>query len=532
MVKGSAEIIGRGTWIDKVAKKIIEREDRLRRSKDLLHVESGIGASGIPHIGSLSDGIRAYGVKLALEDMGYRSELVAFSDDMDGLRKIPVGLPEDLSKFIGTPVSMVPDPFSCHDSYGDHMSSLLIDALDRCNMKYKFQSGTEAYKSGLMNKEITLLLEKADTIGRKIAEISGQKKFERALPYFPLCDKCNRMYVAEAYEYLPDEKSVLYKCVGSKIGTRWVEGCGYEDKASVINGQGKLSWKVEFAARWSALDIRFEAYGKDIADSVKINDWVSDHILDFPHPYHVKYEMFLDKSGKKISKSLGNVFTPQTWLRYGSPQSLILLMFKRVAGSRNLSMDDIPSYMEEYDLLEDIYFGKIKIKNPSKLMKLRGLYEYVNLLDPPEKPSIHLPYKMLVQLASIAPRKNILDYVINKLMDYRVLKEVTEDIVQKIRLASNWAYDFKSVEKKRIVLKDNEKWALKQLAEYIKEVDDAERIQTEIFEIARRNKVDPPVLFKIVYKIVMGSDKGPRLGRYIIDIGREDVTRLLLDQIA
>ncbi|MCP8305459.1 MAG: lysine--tRNA ligase, partial [archaeon] len=527
------EIIGRGTWIDKVAKKIIERENRLRRSKDLLRVESGIGASGIPHIGSLSDGIRAYGIKLALEDMGYRSELIAFSDDMDGLRKVPVGLPDDLSRFIGTPVAMVPDPFSCHDSYGDHMSSLLKDALDRCNIEYKFQSGTEAYKGGLMNKEITLLLEKADIIGRKISEMSGQKKFERALPYFPLCDRCNRIYVTEAYEYIPDEKSVLYKCAGSKIGGRWVEGCGYEGKASVTKGQGKLSWKVEFAARWSALDIRFEAYGKDIADSVKINDWVSDHILDFPHPYHVKYEMFLDKSGKKISKSLGNVFTPQTWLRYGSPQSLILLMFKRVAGSRNLSIDDIPSYMEEYDLLEDVYFGKIKIKikNPSKLVKLRGLYEYVNLLDPSEKPSTHLPYKMLVQLASIAPRKDRLDYIINKLMDYRILKEVKEDVVQRIRLASNWADDFKAVEKRRIALKDNEKRAVKELVELIKEVDDAERIQTEVFEIARRNGIDPPVLFKIVYKIVIGSDRGPRLGRYIIDIGREDVARLLLDQI-
>jgi lysyl-tRNA synthetase class 1 len=531
MRKDLVEIIGRGTWIDKVAKRIIEREDKLKRNKEILRVESGIGASGIPHIGSLSDAIRAYGVKLGLENMGYRSELIAFSDDMDGLRKVPAGLPNDLSKFIGTPVSMIPDPFKCHSSYGDHMSSLLKDGLEKCNIEYKFQSGTDAYKRGLLNKQITILLEKAEVIGKKIAEMLGQKKFEKALPYFPLCERCNRIYVAEAYEYLKDEGKVRYKCKGAEIGGAWVEGCGYEGEASIINGQGKLSWKVEFAARWSALDIRFEAYGKDIADSVKINDWVSDTILNFPHPYHVKYEMFLDKSGKKISKSLGNVLTPQTWLRYGSPQSLLLLMFKRVTGSRNISIDDIPLYMDEYDLLEDIYFGKIKIDNPSKLMKLRGLYEYVNLLKPKEKPSIHVPYKMLVQLASIAPKKNRVDYILNKLYGYNMVKETTQELIQRIELASNWADDFKTIERKKIILKDNEKKAIKELAELILKFNDAEKIQGMVFEVARKNKLDPPVLFKLIYQILIGSDRGPRLGRYIVDIGREDVAKLLLEQL-
>ncbi|MEM3383744.1 MAG: lysine--tRNA ligase [Nitrososphaerales archaeon] len=531
MNKELEEIIGRGTWIDKVAKRIIEREDRLKRNKEILRVESGIGASGIPHIGSLSDAIRAYGVKLGLESMGYRSELIAFSDDMDGLRKVPVGLPNELSKFIGMPVSMIQDPFKCHNSYGEHMSSLLKDALDKCNIEYKFQSGTDAYKRGLLNKQITTILERADIIGRKIAEMLGQKKFEKALPYFPLCERCNRIYVAESYEYLKEERKVRYKCKGAEIGGVWIDGCNYEGEVSVIKGQGKLSWKVEFAARWSALDIRFEAYGKDIADSVKVNDWVSDNILNFPHPYHVKYEMFLDKSGKKISKSLGNVFTPQTWLRYGSPQSLLLLMFKRVAGSRNISIDDIPSYMDEYDLLEDIYFGKIKVDNPLKLMKLKGLYEYVNLLKTKDKPSIHIPYRMLVQLASVAPKKNRLDYILNKLHNYNIVKEISQELIQRIELASNWADDFKIIERKKLILKDNEKRAVKELADLILISEDAEKIQEKIFEVARKNELDPPVFFKLIYQILIGSDRGPRLGRYIMDIGREDVAKLLLEQL-
>ncbi|MGQ9719599.1 MAG: lysine--tRNA ligase [Nitrososphaerales archaeon] len=531
MEKGPAEIIGRGTWIDNVAKRIVEREDRLKRSKEVLRVESGIGASGIPHIGSLSDALRAYGIKLALEDMGYKSELVAFSDDMDGLRKVPFGLPGDLSRFIGTPVSMIPDPFKCHSSYGDHMSSLLREALDRCGIEYRFQSGSEAYRSGLLNEQMTILLEKSDVIGRKIAEMLGQKKFEKALPYFPLCDRCNRIYVAEVYDYLRDEGKVLYKCNGSEIGGKRVEGCKYEGEAIVKDSKGKLSWKVEFAARWSALDIRFEAYGKDIADSVKVNDWVSDNILKFPHPYHVKYEMFLDKSGKKISKSLGNVFTPQTWLRYGSPQSLLLLMFKRVAGSRNLSVDDIPSYMDEYDMLEDVYFGRVRIENPSKLRKLRGLYEYVNLLKPKERPDQHIPYKMLVQMASIAPKTSRLDYILNRLYSYKMVKESTQDLVKRIELASNWAEDFRVVEKKKLALTEDEKIALRGLAELIKKVEDAEKIQTEVFELARRHGIEPPILFRTVYQILIGSERGPRLGRYIVDIGREEAARILLEQV-
>jgi len=142
------EMIGRGTWYDKMAAKIVERERKLGRSLDKIRTEMGLGASGFPHIGSLGDAARSFAVTLALREQGYHSELVTFCDDKDGLRKVPAGLPKDLSKFIGTPVSMIPDPFKCHDSYGDHMSSLLKDALDKCDIEYKFQSGAEAYKRG------------------------------------------------------------------------------------------------------------------------------------------------------------------------------------------------------------------------------------------------------------------------------------------------------------------------------------------------------------------------------------------------
>ncbi len=521
------QIIGRGTWLDKVAAKLVEREKKLSRDLSLLRVESGLGASGIPHIGSLGDAVRAYGIKLALENMGHRSELVAYSDDMDGLRKVPEGLPDWLKEHIAKPVSTIPDPFDCHQSYGAHMSGLLLDALDRIGIKYRFQSGADAYRSGLLAKQIDTLLSNAQKIGYKIEEMVGQEKFTAALPYFPVCESCKRIYVAEAYEYRSAEKKILYRCKGTRIGKEMIEGCGHEGAADIRTNSGKLSWKVEFAARWQAFDIRFEAYGKDIADSVKVNDWVADEILGYPHPLHVRYEMFLDKAGRKISKSLGNVLTPQAWLRYGTPQSIMLLLFKRIVGTRHIGLDDVPKLVDEYDYLEDVYFDKVKIDNEMKRAKLSGIYGYINHLKPPAAPSQHVPYMLLVQLASVARDEGRTDYVVNRLKSYGLIKEKSDDLVSRIQLAGNWADDFGGFEKAEVTVGDAERRALVELIDLIRREGDPKILQTNIFEIARRNGLEPKDFFRLLYNILVGADKGPRLGPYIVDVGRDKIAEVL-----
>ncbi len=522
-----AEVVGRGIWLDKVAQRVIEREKKLGRSLDLIRVESGVGASGIIHLGSVGDAIRAYGVKLAIENLGYNSELIAFSDDMDGLRKVPAGLPDSLEKYLSHPVSRIPDPFSCHSSFGEHVSSLLLDALDRCGIKYRFQSASNAYSKGLLTDQIITIMRNAEIVGRKIKEMLGQEKFEKVLPYFPICSRCGRIYVAEAYDFLPEERKVLYRCKGAKVGGRFLEGCGNEGEARIWKDEGKLNWKIEFAARWAALDIRFEAHGKDIADSVRINDWIADEILKYPHPYHVRYEIFLDKSGRKISKSSGNVITPQTWLKYGSPESLRLLMFKRIIGSRRLSIEDVPTYMDEYDYLEDVYFQKAHVGNADELRKLRGLYEYVNLLNPPKAPSIHVPFRLLISLASVAPCDKEIEYIVKKLQSYKMIHEPNGTLLEKIRLALSWAKDFQQP-KTEISLSPQKKRALGELAKFILSEEKAEEIQAEIFAVARKNGLRPPVLFETIYKILIGTSSGPRLGPYIVDMGREKVARILM----
>lgn len=527
------EIIGKGTWIDKLASTIIKREKDIGRSLELILVESGLGASGFPHIGSLGDAVRAYGVALAIKNLGYDSKLIAYSDDLDGLRKIPSGLPEWLSDYIGKPVSNIPDPIGqCHDSYGSHMSSLLLDALDRLEINYKFLNAAKVYGNGMLTNQIDMILSHAPDLGNKIEEIVGQSKYKESLPYFPICESCGRLYVAHAEKYIREEKKVSYICNGTKLGNNDVKGCGYTGEIPISAGKGKLAWKVEFAARWSSLDIRFEAYGKDIMDSVRVNDWVSDFVLHYAHPLHVKYEMFLDKGGKKISKSIGNVLTPQVWLRYGTPQSLLLLLFKRITGSRQVGTDDIPTLMEEYDICEDIYFGKKKEDNEEKLVKTKGLYEYVNHLKTSDKPLQHVPYMLIVQQASFFSGADRIKKIFDRLVKYKVATELTFDLEQKIQLACNWSDDHISTEKFDVVLTEKEKMVIRKILESLEIANsesnlDPEKIQQMIYETSKENEEQPRKIFKLMYKMLINADSGPRLGGYISDLGLNRIHSLL-----
>ena len=542
--------IGKGTWIDKVAFTIIEREKKLGRSVDLIKVESGLGASGVPHIGSMGDAVRAFGISLALQDMGYKSELIAFSDDLDGLRKVPEGLPKWLNDYLCRPVSSIPDPFGeCHESYGSHMSSLLLEGLDRVGVNYKFKSGTEIYNSGVLSNQIHNILENSKIIGDEIAVSTGQQKYTKFLPFFPICEQCGRLYVANAVDYFPKEKTISYSCIGNTINRKHVEGCGYSGEIRIGHGNvnGKLAWKVEFAARWHAFDVRFEAFGKDIMDSVRINDWVSSEVLGFHHPLHIKYEMFLDKGGRKISKSAGNVLTPQMWLKYGTPESLLLLLYKRISGTRHISIEDIPNLMDEYDLYEDIFFGKVKEKNKNKATRIKGVYEYVNNLSPPHTPSIHIPFRILIQQSELFVDQNIdsIKKINERLLKYGLIKEEKEatELTNKINLALNWARQIKEIyddanadgetTTTKIQLEDRQKKAIADVLSHLNLIADQmersatsfeteelyQKVQTIIFQKSKENGIQPKDFFKLFYSILINAEKGPRLGNYIVDLG-------------
>lgn len=524
----SEKIIGRGTWYDKTAVELLERERKLQRSLDLIRTEMGVGISGIPHIGHIGDASRAYALTLAIQTQGHNSEMIAFADDKDGLRKVPAGLPSELEKYLGFPVRNIPDPFKCHGSFAEHMIDLLLEAFDKCGIEYELMSAEELYKNGVFNKEIETILKNAKRVGELIREEIGQEKFEEKLPYFAICSNCGRIYTTNAYEFLPKENKILYRCEGMEVKGQWFKGCKHEGEADYMKGEGKLAWKVEFAARWKALDIRFEPYGKDIAASVKINDRICRDILGYEPPMHAQYEMFLDKSGKKISKSAGNVFTPQVWFRYGSPQSLLLLMLKRFVGTRTLSVTEIPQYMNELDDLEDVYFGKTSIPDEKELAKLKGLYEYCWMLKPPAKPTIHVPYNLLVFLAKVAPKGSENDYIAHMLRGYNYIKNApSNELKERIEYAFNWIRDFEEITETTTKLDSQETSATEKLIQTLQKTDDENEIQTAIFTIAKENGVKPAKFFKTLYTILLGAPQGPRLGPYIITMGKQNVIKAL-----
>ncbi len=525
----SEATIGHGTWYDLMAQKVIGREKELGRSLSLLRTEMGLGASGFPHIGSLGDAARSHAVSLALKELDYTSELIAYCDDKDGLRKVPVGLPKSLEKYLGFPVSSIPDPFGCHKSYGSHMSSLLLEALDTCGIQYNYMSAKEVYDQGLLREEIRTILLHAKEVGEIVKQEVGQERYTEVLPFFPICENCGRIYTTKALAFDPKTDKVQYTCEGLEIRGRQIEGCGHKGEAS-INGGGKLSWKGEFAARWKAFDIRFEAYGKDIADSVRINDRICREILCFEPPSHARYEMFLDKGGRKISKSAGNVFTPQVWFRYGSPQSLLLLMLKRFVGTRTLDVSDIPTYMNELDYLEDVYFGKKQAKDEREFVKLRGLYEHCWVMKPPAKPSVHVPYNLLTFLTKMAPEENQVAFIEEKLRGYGYLQKdqhADEAFRKRVAYAINWNTDFAEIKETPVNLKPEEKNAISTLIEALGAEEDPDKIQNAIFNCAKNNGLLPGAFFRLLYTILMGAPQGPRLGPYVLAMGKQNVVAAL-----
>ena len=493
--------IGRGSWIDTEALHALEKKERSSRSQsDIFRTESGLGASGFPHIGSFGDAARNFIIKLAAEELGHKAEFIAYADDMDGLRKVPSGLPDSLEEYVGMPVTAIPDPFGeCHDSYGIHMSSLLLEALDQWQIEYTHLSAREMYRTGAFVNEIETIFKNAKQVGKIVHEVTGQDRYTEVLPYHAICGKCGKIYTTAASNFDLEHQTVSYKCVGTEIRGKTLPGCGHVGTADYTTNQGKLNWKVEFGVRWAALNIDLEAHGKDILDSVRVNDRICKEVLNVDAPYHVVYEMFLDSTGTKISKSLGNVLTPQVWNRYGSQESLLLLCYKRVQGARLVGIKDIPRFMQEFDDIEKVYHGRKKESNPAQKRKLNALYEYCHLLQPPETYPQQVPYQLLVNLIAVAPEEAIEEFVIQKLKDYGYLKtDPSPKIAEKIQYAKNLSQDFQQIEVEPVELTQQERLAIMELNEQLTVQEEADDIQHIIFQAARANSLKPKAFFKVI----------------------------------
>jgi lysyl-tRNA synthetase class 1 len=240
--------------------------------------------------------------------------------------------------------------------------------------------------------------------------------------------------------------------------------------------------------------------------------------------------MFLDKGGKKISKSAGNVVTSQKWFKYGTPESMLLLLYKRITGARELGFEDIPALMDEYNEVEDVYFGRIKVDNEAKMLKTKGLYEYTNLLCPPKTPPTHVSFRLLIELCRIF-RENRTNLVTKKLIDYGTIKNSEPHIDNLIELAGNYADDFEDEEVSKIEISENAKNALHQLVTLLESDKEPDDLQNSIYNIAKENNVQPKDFFMILYQIVINANRGPKIGPFILDIGRKKAAQIISRRI-
>ncbi|MBU0953489.1 MAG: lysine--tRNA ligase [Nanoarchaeota archaeon] len=517
-------------WVDQIARQVKDRETKLARGLPKLRTEMGIGASGIPHIGSTGDGVRSYVVHKTLEQLGEQSEFIAFTDDLDGLRKVPTGFPAALSEHIGKPVSTIPDPEgSCHQSFGHHMTALLQDAFEQLGIRFTLKRASEEYKNGTLDKAIITLLTHAPHVGTIIKKLTGQTKYQQQLPYMPICATCGNVNTTVATAFDPVTNQITYTCSGTFIGkdaagTEIVkQGCGHSGTCGIRDG--KLVWKSDFAARWQSLGITYEAYGKDIAESVAVNDALCKKILHFEPPVHSFYELFTERSGMKISKSRGNVFTPQLWLQYGSPESLRLLFLKKLAKTRVVDPLVIPAYMNELDDLAAVYFDKQKVANEKERAHLKRLYEFAHFLEPPSSYPVNVPFRILINLARIIQDEDAVVSIAAKLADIPI-PDTVRDVAAK---AVAWIHDVDDTKQEQHSLTKEQKAVLTDLITLLeRSTPDA----TMFSELANKHGMETKEFYGLVYQALLGAPRGPRLTTLIEALGVKRAITLLKNALS
>src|SRR3954453_6018621 len=508
-------------WPFEQAKQIVAR---LRKTpKDEVLFETGYGPSGLPHIGTFGEVARTTMVRHAfrvLTDDKIKTRLLAFSDDMDGLRKVPDNVPnkEMLSEHLGKPLTRVPDPFGTHPSFGAHNNARLRTFLDRFGFDYEFASATDYYTSGRFDAKLLLMLERIDQV---MAIMLPSLREERAASYSPFLPICPRTGV------------VLYVPIVAhdvKKGT-----ISYDDPETgqriplpVTGGRCKLQWKPDWAMRWFALGIDYEMAGKDLIDSVKLSGKICAALGGTP-PEGFNYELFLDEKGQKISKSKGNGLTIDEWLRYASPESLSLFMYREPKAAKRLYFDVIPRHMDEYQQFLDGY------ERQDARQRLSNPVWHIHSGYPPQ-PDMPITFQLLLTLVSSSNAENA-ETLWGFIGRYRpgVTPQTHPKLDALVGYAIHYFRDFVLPEKKFRQPNEAERKALQDLRDALSQMPaeaTAEAIQDVVYEVGRR----PPFLdekkkakdgkpgvsldwFNMLYQVLLGQEKGPRFGSFVAVYG-------------
>src|SRR3954466_13356314 len=384
-------------WPFEEARKIVAR---LKKApKDEVIFETGYGPSGLPHIGTFGEVARTTMVRHAfrvLTDDKVKTRLIAFSDDMDGLRKVPDNVPNKdlLTADLGKPLTQVRDPFGTHPSFGAHNNARLRAFLDTFGFEYEFLSSTDCYKSGRFDATLLLFLQRFDAVMNIMLPSLREERAQTYSPFLPIHPKSGIVM------QVPAEPNAAN---GTIIWSDPDSGERFE--TPVAGGHAKLQWKPDWAMRWVALGIDYEMAGKDLIDSVKLSGEIARALGTEP-PEGFNYELFLDERGQKISKSKGNGLTIDEWLAYGTPESLSLFMYNKPREAKRLYFDVIPRHVDDYLTFLEKYPGqdaRTKLGNPT-------WHIHAGAPPPPElvrsdegaKPGATISYSMLLNLVAVA----------------------------------------------------------------------------------------------------------------------------------
>ena len=502
------------------AKKILKEREKFIEKKGKIILQTGYGPSGLPHIGTFGEVARTTMIVNALNHLSdLPKEIITFSDDMDGLRKIPDNIPKRdiLKKNLHKPLTSIPDPFEKFNSFGEHNNEMLKKFLNEFNFKYNFKSSTELYKSGFFNLTLKLVLEKYENIMEIILPTLGKERQQTYSPFLPICPETGVVLEIPVLEINKEKSSIVFDNKGKKL------------EASILDGCCKLQWKVDWAMRWYALDVDFEMYGKDLIESAILSTKIIK-ILGKNNPSGFAYELFLDEKGEKISKSKGNGITINQWLEYASPESLSLFMYQNPKRAKKLYKEIVPKAVDEY--LDFIQKGKIQ--NDLQLL-MNPVWHVHNGKIPKE--NFIMTFSMLLNLVetSNANTKELLWKFVKK--HKKNINEKEHSIFDSlINYAIKYFNDVIKQRKKYKKPNENEKKALESLIEVLGRCDDKmepEDIQTLIYSAGKDNgyKENLRDWFKLIYEVVFGDENGPRLGFFISFFGVKETKQLISDKI-
>jgi lysyl-tRNA synthetase class 1 len=507
-------------WPFVEAKKLLRERKSFIEKKGKITLQTGYGPSGLPHIGTFGEVARTSMMVNALKQLSdFPTEIITFSDDMDGLRKVPDNVPnqELLKENLHKPLTQVPDPFEKFSSFGEHNNEMLKKFLDSFKFNYNFQSSTTLYKSGFFNSTLKIILENYEGIMNIIIPTLGKERQKTYSPFLPICPDTDHVLEIPVVEIDTQNSKIIFDNKGEKLET------------SILDGNCKLQWKVDWAMRWYALDIDFEMYGKDLIESAILSTKIIN-LMGKKNPSGFAYELFLDEKGEKISKSKGNGITIDQWLEYASPESLSLYMYQNPKRAKKLYKEIVPKAVDEYlDFIE-------KSKKQNELQLLMNPVWHVHNGEIPTEDMI-MTFSMLLNLVetSNADNKDLL---------WKFVKKYKSDISEKnfpifdglVGYAIKYFNDVIKAQKKYKTPNAAEKLALEELVKTLKKCTDEmspEDIQTLIYSTGKENGYAENLRdwFKLIYEVVFGDENGPRMGFFISFFGVKETNELLINKL-